>query len=75
MGCKKGFVLHSLCCHVKVHNQLKRTTGLTGCSKKLGMPHVPRVFKARLDGTLGSLSWWVPALPTAEVWSSVIIES
>jgi len=23
------------------------------------------MFKARLDGALGSLSWWVAALPTA----------
>ena len=27
------------------------------------------VFKARLDGALGSLSWCVTALPTAEGWS------
>jgi len=34
-------------------------------------------FKARLDGTLGSLTWWVAALPMAgrlvldDIWSSL----
>ena len=27
------------------------------------------VFKARLDVALGSLSWWVAILPTAEAWN------
>jgi len=26
-------------------------------------------FKTRLDGALGSLSWWGAALPTAGGWS------
>ena len=29
------------------------------------------VFKARLDGALGSLIGWVAALPTAEGWSLI----
>jgi len=29
------------------------------------------VFKTRLDGALGSLSWWVAALPTARQWNWV----
>jgi len=33
------------------------------------------VSKARLDGALGSLSWWVAALPTAEGWNWVIFRS
>jgi len=33
------------------------------------------VLKARLDGALGSLSWWVAALPTAEGWNWVIFRS
>jgi len=28
-------------------------------------------FKARLDGALGSLIWWVAALPMAGVWKWV----
>ena len=27
------------------------------------------LFKARLDGALGSLSWWVAALPMAGEWN------
>jgi len=27
------------------------------------------VSKARLDGALGSLSWWVAALPTVGGWN------
>jgi len=27
------------------------------------------VLKATLDGALGSLSWWVAALPTAGGWN------
>ena len=33
--------------------------------RELWVPH-PWRFKARLDGVLGSLSWWVTALPTAQ---------
>jgi len=27
------------------------------------------VFRVRLDGALGSLIWWVPALPIAGNWN------
>ena len=32
-------------------------------------------LKARLDDALGSLIWWVAALPIAEGWSSMIIKA
>ena len=32
------------------------------------------VLKATLDGALGSLSWWVAALPTAGGWSSTVFK-
>ena len=32
------------------------------------------VFKARLDGALGSLSWWGAVLPTSEAWNWVGFE-
>ena len=31
-------------------------------------------FEARLDGTLGSLSWWVETLPMAEGWNQMVIK-
>ena len=36
--------------------------------------HVPSldVFKARLDGALGSLIWWLATLPTAGRWNWVL---
>ena len=27
------------------------------------------MLKARLNGALGSLSWWVTAMPLAETWT------
>ena len=35
------------------------------CPEKLWMPHALKAFKTRLDGALGSLSWWAAALPMA----------
>jgi len=32
------------------------------------------VLKGRLDGALGSLSWWGAALPMAGAWSSMDFE-
>ena len=32
-------------------------------------------LKARLDGALGSLSWWGAALPTAGVWAGWALRS
>jgi len=32
------------------------------------------VLKARLDGTLGSLSWWGAALPMTEGWKWMVFE-
>ena len=41
-------------------------------------PSIPEVFKARLDGALGSLGcseiWRLVALPVARGWSFVILE-
>lgn len=34
--------------------------------KLVGTPSV-EVFKAKLDGALGNLIWWIAALPMAEV--------
>jgi len=34
----------------------------------------PEVFKAGLDGALGSLSWWLAALPMAGNWDWVIFK-
>jgi len=31
------------------------------------------VFKARLDGAQGSLSWWVAALPIARGWNEMVL--
>jgi len=39
-----------------------------GYPEKLWCP-IPGALKARLDGALGSLSWWVAALPMTEIWS------
>ena len=36
--------------------------------RNCGAPSL-EAFEARLDGALGSLSWCVTALPTAEGWS------
>jgi len=36
----------------------------TGCSDTVDVPSL-KVLKVRLDGTLGSLSWWGAALPMA----------
>ena len=33
-----------------------------------------KTFKARLDGALGSLIWWVAALPMAEGWNWMIFK-
>jgi len=38
--------------------------------RAVGAPSL-EVLKARLDGALGSLSWWVAALPTAWGWGWV----
>ena len=37
----------------------------------LGVPSL-EVFKARLDRALGSLSWWVAALPTGGGWNWMV---
>ena len=43
-------------------------------SRSLEVPPCLEVFEARLDGALGSLSWWVAALPTAQRWDWVCFE-
>ena len=37
------------------------------CPEKLWCP-IPGALKARLDGALGSLIWWMAALPMAGGW-------
>jgi len=39
-------------------------------SEAVGAPPL-EVLKARLDGALGNLSWWVSALPMAGDWNWV----
>jgi len=39
--------------------------------RSCGCP-IPEALKARLDGAMGSLSWWVAALPTAGGWSLIM---
>jgi len=40
----------------------------------VGAPSL-EVFKARLDGALDSLSWWVAALPMAGGWTAWSLSS
>ena len=52
---------------------------LNSCPERLWMPRPPlEVFKARLDGTLGSLGWYymwrLVALPVVGGWSLMILE-
>jgi len=39
----------------------------------VGAPSL-EALKARMDGTLGSLSWWVAALPKAGGWNWMAFE-
>jgi len=39
----------------------------------VGAPSL-EVLKARLDGALGSLSWWVAAMTTAGGWNQMIFK-
>ena len=39
----------------------------------VGAPFL-EVFKARMDGALGSLSWWVAALPMAGGWNRMTLK-
>ena len=41
------------------------------CPEKLWMPHL---CKAKLVGALGSLIWWVAALPTTGVWNWMVFK-
>ena len=43
----------------------QRAGGAGTAAQRAVVPH-PWRFKARLDGALGSLSWWVAALTTAQ---------
>jgi len=41
-------------------------------TRELWVPHLRRWLKARLDGALGSLSWWEAALPIAWSWNQMV---